>query len=299
MVVEAPKIDGKRAYEYLKKICEIGPRPAGSVANLRQLELVKEHFRKLGAELIEQPFAASHPLCGARLQMTNLIGRWHPDRLERVVIGAHYDTRPHPDEEVDPIRRALPFIGANDGASGVALEMEIAHHVSDLETRWGVDLVLFDGEELVFGNDPPEGEYFLGSIEFARRYAARRERFRYTAGIVLDMVGGSDLEVEQEAFSRVRARQVVNQVWSVAASLKAKSFDFRAGEAVWDDHLSLLAVGIPAIDIIDFNYPFWHTADDLPEHCSAESLEEVGRVVTTWLTVAAPSLGKPGKPESP
>ena len=137
MVVEPPKIDGKRTYEYLKKICEIGPRPAGTQANKRQLKLVKDHFQKLGAELIEQPFQATHPLTGERLLLTNLIGRWHPERLERVVIGAHYDTRPHPDREVDPNRHALPFIGANDGASGVALLMEIAHHLDDLKTRVG------------------------------------------------------------------------------------------------------------------------------------------------------------------
>ncbi len=285
-------------YEYLKKICEIGPRPAGTEANKRQLKLVNDHFQKLGAELIEQPFLATHPLTGERLLMTNLKGRWHPERLERVVIGAHYDTRPNPDQEVDPNRHALPFIGANDGASGVALLMEIAHHLKDLETRWGVDLVLFDGEELVFGNHPTDGEYFLGSIEFANRYKHRPESYRYAAGIVLDMVGGRNLTIPQEPYSKARAPVLVRQVWSVADNLKAKSFKFYQGERVLDDHLSLLNVGIPTIDIIDFKYPFWHKADDLPEKCSAESLEEVGRVVTTWLTVAAPRLGNPGKPKT-
>ena len=88
-----------------------------------------------------------------------------------MVIGAHYDTRPHPDEEHDPARQQLPFLGANDGASGVALLMEIAHHLTDLTDPWGVDLVLFDGEELVYGRHPEtQGEYFLGSKEFARAY---------------------------------------------------------------------------------------------------------------------------------
>ena len=299
MFADPPKIDGKRAYEYLKKICAIGPRPAGTEANRRQLKLVKDHFQKLGAKLVEQPFQATHPLTGERLLLTNLKGRWHPERLERVVIGAHYDTRPHPDQEVNPNRHALPFIGANDGASGVALLMEIAHHLKDLETRWGVDLVLFDGEELVFGNNPTEGEYFLGSIEFANRYKHRPEKYRYAAGIVLDMVGGRNLTLPQEPTSKARAPSLVRQVWSVADALKAKSFKFYEGRPVLDDHLALLEVGIRTIDIIDFTYPFWHTADDLPDKCSPESLEEVGRVVTTWLTVAAPKLGNPGKPKTP
>ncbi len=298
MSSEPPQVDGERAYEYLKRICEIGPRPAGSQANRRQLELVKDHFQKMGAELIEQPFPARHPLSGAPLQLTNLIGRFNPERLERVVIGAHYDTRPHADREVDPNRYALPFIGANDGASGVALEMEIAHHLNGLDTRLGIDLVLFDGEELVFGNRPRAGKYFLGSIEFANRYARRRDQYRYVAGIVLDMVGGRELTIPQEWYSKARAPALVRQLWSVADRLEAKSFKFYEGEPVQDDHLALLDVGIPTVDIIDFNYPFWHKADDLPENCSAESLEEVGRVVTTWLAVAAPGVAAAGEPRT-
>jgi glutaminyl-peptide cyclotransferase len=292
-------IDGKRAYEYLKKICEIGPRTAGSKANDRQREMVKKHFTKMGAVVTEQRFRIQHPQTGAPLTLYNLVGSWHPERLERVVIGAHYDTRPHPDQEDDPKRHAMPFLGANDCASGVALEMEIAHHLNDLNTRWGVDLVLFDGEELVFGNNnPPVGKYFLGSQEFARRYAARvasgRKGPRYAAGIVLDMVGGRDQQITQDPKSLEFAPELVRQVWLVADSLKAKSFKYQQGREVQDDHLPLNEVGIPTIDIIDFEYPFWHKADDLPENCSAESLEEVGRVLTAWLA-ARPQGAAPPK----
>ncbi len=204
----AAPIDGERAYKYLKQICEIGPRTAGSAANTRQREMVKDHFKKMGAAVHEQPFRAVHPQTGEQLVMVNLVAAWHPERLERVVIAAHYDTRPHPDQETTPERRALPFLGANDCASGVALLMEMAHHLNDLETQWGVDLVLFDGEELVYGNDPRErqGEYFLGSMEFARIYREqvelRRTRMRYSAGIVLDMIGGRNLRLNQEPNSR-------------------------------------------------------------------------------------------------
>ncbi|HKI17882.1 MAG TPA: M28 family peptidase [Isosphaeraceae bacterium] len=289
MFASPAPIDGKRAYGYLKQICDIGPRTAGSEANGRQRKLVKGHFEKKGGAVREQPFRALHPVTGERLVMVNLIGSWNPERLQRVVIGAHYDTRPHPDQEDLPNRQKLPFLGANDGASGVALLMEIANHLATLETPWGVDLVLFDGEELVFGNDPRVGEYFLGSNEFARIYADqrdhRRSKMHYAAGLVLDMVGGRDLKINQEPTSSREAPDLVREVWAVARGLGARSFRFQEGREVLDDHLALIRAGIPAIDIIDFDYPYWHKADDLPENCSAESLAEVGRVVTAWLAL--------------
>ncbi|MFI5460639.1 MAG: M28 family peptidase [Isosphaerales bacterium] len=289
MFASPAPIDGKRAYGYLKQICDIGPRTAGSEANARQRKLVADHFAKQGGKVREQPFRALHPVTGEKLVMANLIGSWKPDSLQRVVIGAHYDTRPHPDQEDEPARQKLPFLGANDGASGVAVLMEIANHLNTLETPWGVDLVLFDGEELVFGNDPRVGEYFLGSNEFGRIYADQRDRRRskmkYVAGLVLDMVGGRDLKINQEPTSSREAPDLVREVWAVARGLDARSFRFREGREVLDDHLALLRAGIPAIDIIDFDYPFWHKADDLPENCSAESLAEVGRVVTAWLAL--------------
>jgi hypothetical protein len=292
MVASPAPIDGQRAFGYLKQICDLGPRIAGTEANTQQRKRVAEHFTKMGAKVREQPFRAEHPLTGRRVEMANLIGSWHPDRLERVVIGAHYDTRPHPDQEDDPERRKLPFLGANDCASGVALLMEIAHHLNKLETPWGVDLVLFDGEELVYGDNPRRGEYFLGSWQFARSYGAQvdrgRTKMRYRAGLVLDMVGGKNLQIGREPNSLDFAPQLVREVWAVARQLDARSFRDGDGRRVNDDHLPLNDAGIPTIDIIDFDYPYWHKADDLPENCSADSLAEVGRVITAWLAQPRP-----------
>jgi hypothetical protein len=282
-------IDATRAYGYLKAICDLGPRPAGSAANSRQRAMVAAHFKEMGAAVREQPFEADDPRTGAKVAMANLIGAWHPERTQRVVLGAHYDTRPFPDQERDPARRKLPFLGANDGASGVALLMEIAHHLNALPTPWGVDLVLFDGEELVYGQ---EGEYFLGSKAFARAHdesvRARRATSRYVAALVLDMVGDRNLQIDQEQHSYNFTFNLVQEVWGVARRLKATAFRNRIGMAVNDDHLPLIEAGIPAIDIIDFDYPYWHTAQDLPEQCSGESLAQVGRVVTAWLAQSRP-----------
>lgn len=289
MLANPAPIDGARAYGYLKEICALGRRVAGTEANSRQRQLVSKHFTKHGAKVTEQPFTAVDPKTRARVDMVNLIGSWNPERRTRVVIGAHYDTRPFPDEDPDPAKRGGVFIGANDGASGVALLMEIAHHLDKSPTAYGVDLVLFDGEELVYGTGPnnQNGEYFLGSKEFARRYAreveSRRASHRYAAGIVLDMVGDKDLTIDQEENSLALAPGLVREVWTIARQLRVPGFRNRVGQAVLDDHLPLNNAGIPAIDLIDFEYPYWHTTQDLPENCSADSLEQVGKVVTAWL----------------
>ena len=292
--VPAP-VDGERAYGYLKTICAIGPRPAGSAANRRQRSMVAEHFRKHGGTVREQPFTGNDPRSHEPVSMVNLIGSWHPERAERVVIAAHYDTRPFPDEDKNPANRKIPFLGANDGASGVALLMEIAHHLDAMPTPWGVDLVLFDGEELVYGGGFNQtGEYFLGAKEFARSYVEDEkkkvggEEVHYAAGIVLDMVGDRDLQVDQEPHSLEFAPRLVRDVWAVAKALKVTQFRDRPGRAVLDDHLALNNANIPSIDIIDFDYPHWHTAQDVPENCSARSLEQVGKVVTAWLNQPKP-----------
>jgi hypothetical protein len=288
MLAAPAPVDGERAYKYLKQLCEIGPRPAGSEANARQRALVKKHFADQGAQVREQSFRGTDPKTGARVDMVNLIASWNPDRRDRVVIGVHYDTRPFPDEDRDPAKRSAPFLGANDGASGVALLMEIAHHLKELSTPWGVDLVLFDGEELVYGaGQDQNGEYFLGSKAFAREYAAgvdsRRIRYRYVAGLVLDMVGDRDLAIDKEENSLNLAPGLIREVWAVADQLRASAFHNRIGRAVLDDHLPLNNAGIPTIDLIDFDYPHWHTSQDTPDKCSAASLEQVGKVVTAWL----------------
>jgi glutaminyl-peptide cyclotransferase len=290
--VTPAKIDGDRAYGYLKAICQIGPRPAGSAANARQRKMVADHFKKFGGVVREQPFSGNDPVSNAPVAMVNLIGSWSPDRVDRVVIGVHYDTRPFPDEDPDPASRRLPFIGANDGASGVALLMEIAHHLQGSPTPWGVDLVLFDGEELVYGGGNNQtGDYFLGSKAFAEEYKrSKKDKARYVAGLVLDMVGDRDLWIDKEPYSLEFAPKLVSDVWGVARALKVAQFRDRTGRAVYDDHLALNDAGIPTIDIIDFDYRFWHTSQDLPENCSGASLAQVGKVVTAW-------LGKP-KPKA-
>jgi glutaminyl-peptide cyclotransferase len=180
--------------------------------------------------------------------------------------------------------------------------MEIANHLTNLPSQWGVDLVLFDAEELVFGNNVPHEDYFLGSKEFARIYAGqvrgKRTQMRYENGIVIDLAGGRNLNIKREPASARAAPQLMSDLWRVAGALQIDSFRAETGREVSDDHLALIEAGIPTVDLIDFDYPFWHTADDLPENCSAESMADVARVVTTWLTLPPRSKTSAGNQRS-
>ncbi|MFM9059611.1 MAG: M28 family peptidase [Planctomycetaceae bacterium] len=276
---------GARAMKHLEALCALGPRPSGSAAMQRQRELLAAHFRKAGATVEGQAFQVRDRRTGAAVHMENLIVTWHPDRRERVLLGAHYDTRPFPDR--DPVDPRGTFVGANDGASGTALLMELARFMPALEGPAGVDFLLFDAEEYVFGVADP---YCLGSNFFARQYAAAqaggKARHRYIGAVVLDMVADRDLELWQErhSVSWPESRPLVEEIWGVAARLEERRFVPRPRDLVEDDHVPLRMIGrIPACDIIDLDYPQWHTTADTPEHCAPESLEAVGRVVLEWL----------------
>jgi hypothetical protein len=281
-------VDGERAYGYLREICAIGPRVSGTEGMRRQQEYLRAHFEKLGARVSLQQFQARHPLDGSRVGMANLIVEWHPERKDRILICAHYDTRPFPDQ--DPVDPKGLFVGANDGASGTALLCELAHHMAEYKGKLGVDFVLFDGEELVYDGD--RDPYFLGSEHFAREYLAAPPVHRYRHGVLLDMVGDAQLQIYREPNSMrtPQTRQLTADVWAVARSLGVREFIARTGSTeIRDDHLALNQIAkIPTIDIIDFEYPtargqnYWHTTQDVPEKCSALSLAKVGWVVLEW-----------------
>ena len=268
---------------HLLTICDLGPRPSGSEAMRRQRSLLAEHFRAAGGRVTGQAFEVRDRRTGKPVHMENILVTWHPDRDNRILLGAHYDTRPYPDRDpVDPQGR---FIGANDGASGVALLMEMASFMPALEGP-GVDFVLFDAEEYVVH---PRDPYFLGSTFFARQYAAKRREGAgptYRCGVIVDMVADRDLAIWQErkSMSWPETRPVVEAIWDVAARRGVRQFVPEPRHEVEDDHVPLRMIGrIPTCDIIDFDYPAWHTTQDTPEQCSAESLGAVGDVLLAWL----------------
>ena len=228
---------------------------------------------------------AINPLGGAKVPMANMLVEWHPDRKDRVLLAAHYDTRPLPDRDLDPVkRRSGTFIGANDGGSGVAVLMELANFMPKLQGPVGVDFLLVDGEELVY--DDNRDPYFLGSSWFAKKYSEKPPEYKYRWGVVLDMVGDSDLQIYQEKNSTSwhDSRPLVKEIWATAGKLGVKEFLPSVGYQSGDDHLPLRNTAkIPTCDIIDFDYLPWHTSNDTAQHCSGASLAKVGWVIYEWL----------------
>ena len=273
--------DGDRAMTYLKQICKLGPRMSGTDAMKRQVILVKKHFEELGGRVELQPFTSRQLGQKQMVDMTNVIVRWFPERTRRIIICSHYDTRPIADQEDDERKWHEPFISANDGGSGVAFLMEMAHHMKELKTDVGVDFVLFDGEEYIF--DAKRDKYFFGSEHFARRYKQERPNYTYTGAVLLDMIAGKTARFPAEQHSYNQAQPLVEELWRIAADQKSKFFLNRLGQAVQDDHLALNSVGIPAVDLIDFEYPHWHRLTDTPENCSSDSMIDVARVLTVWM----------------
>ncbi len=286
--------DGERSYGYLKALCALGNRMSGSPGMKQQQVLVEKHFVDLGAKVRFQPFKARHPLTGKRVPMANLLIEWRPEAKNRLLLCAHYDTRPKPDREFNPRDRERGiFLGANDGASGVALLMELGHHVAQLPPHLGLDFVLFDGEELVYSDGRNEiGPYFLGSTEFALQYRKHPPQHKYEAGVLFDMVADARLSVYQEGNSAAwsQTRPLVKEIWGTAQRLGITEFYPRVKYTVRDDHLPLNRIAkIPVCDVIDFEYSDarnlnWHTLGDNPENCSGESLGKVGTVTLEWLS---------------
>ena len=273
--------NGAQAYAHLKEVCALGRRPSGSPGMKAQQKLLAAHFEKLGGKVELQRFTGRNSIDGSDVPMANLIVHWHPDRKERVLLCAHYDTLPFPME--DPKNPRGRFVGANDGASGVAVLMELGREMRGFQSPVGVDFVLFDAEEFIFKKGDP---YFLGSEHFAREYFQKPPSYRYRWGVLLDMVGDADLQIFQErnSVSWRDARPLVGEVWATAARLGVKEFIPKVKYEIGDDHLALQEIaGIPAIDIIDYDYPWWHTQGDTPERCSALSLAKVGWVLSQWL----------------
>ena len=194
--------------KYLKQLCDIGPRISGSEGMKKQQELIEKHFKDLGATVTRQEFKARQRSRKADTEMVNLIISWHPDKARRVLICSHYDTRPIADQEANRDNWNKPFVSANDGTSGVAFLMELGHHMKDLKTEFGVDFVLFDGEEYVFETNPLGGgdKYFFGSEHFADEYVKTKDKrkHRYDAGAAARPVRGQGRAAEGRAVLAAR-----------------------------------------------------------------------------------------------
>ncbi len=299
--LEKIPVDGKQAHKYLVALCEIGPRPSGSEGMKKQQELLEQHFKACGATVEYQRFTYRHPENGSPVPCANMVIRWAPERKERLLLTAHYDTLPV--ALLDPPGRVGPFVGANDAGCCVAMLMEMGKSVSEMlekhQKKYGVDFVMLDAEEFMFRQG---GRLCVGSEYFARQYAMadpqavakskaqpkpQARDYSYRWGILLDMCGETDLTLLKDRSSwRWRdTRPLVDEIWGIAEELGVSEFSpkVRKGDII-DDHIMLHDLGkIPVIDIIDMEYPYWHTSQDTPDKCSPLKMARVAWVLTEWM----------------
>jgi Zn-dependent M28 family amino/carboxypeptidase len=201
-----------------------------------------------------------------------------------VLFGAHWDSRAHADEETDEELRKLPVPGANDGASGVAVLLEIASQLKERPPAIGVDLVFFDGEDQGVHGDARS--WALGSQRFVKDYPQYRPAFV----VILDMVGREGTRIPREGNSMIASAPLVDRIWELGRLSECAVLVDSTSSPVFDDHVPFLEAGIPAVDLIDLADPLWHTTKDLPDHCSAQSLGEVGRLVQEIIRKAEKDL---------
>ena len=278
-----PDFDEDHAFEYLVAQCDFGPRNPGSEGYYACLDFIINELDQSADDIILQDFRYREQRYRKRYDLQNIIARFNPDASFQTIISAHWDTRPWADQEDNRRDRNQPIIGANDGASGVAVLLELAKIMGETPPPIGVNLVFFDGEDL---GVPGENEtYCQGSRYFAKNLPIPRP----DEAINLDMVGDKQLHIPVEKYSLEYNPNLVRYLWGRADDMGLDAFDITPQYAIYDDHVPLHEIaGIPAINLIDFKYPnpyanFWHTMNDVPENCSAESLEQVGKLMVDYI----------------
>jgi len=258
------EFNGNRALADVETQVSFGARIPGSTAHSHALEWMQTELTAAGWESrLQNAEMLGHPI-------TNVIAQ-RGEAAPKIILAAHYDSRLLADQDTDPANRLKPVPGANDGASGVAVLLEMARVLpQDAPALW---LVFFDAED---NGDIQGWDWILGSRAFVEQLETHPE-----AVVIVDMIGDADQNIYMEANSDP---QISNEIWSIAAELGYEErFIPQTKYSMLDDHTPFLETGIPAIDIIDFDYPYWHTLADTPDKVSAESLEAVGRTLQVWL----------------
>jgi Zn-dependent M28 family amino/carboxypeptidase len=259
------KFSGQHALSDVQTQVAFGPRTPGSEGHAKIRAWIRRELEKAGWTVeIQQSEQSGHPII-------NLIAR-RSEAPPQIILGAHYDTRLLADHDPEPARRHEPVPGANDGASGVAVLLELARTLpSDSPPLW---LVFFDAED---NGHLPGWDWILGSRAFVAQLTVRPQ-----AVVIVDMIADANLNIYREKNSDPT---LTSQIWQTAAALGyEQNFIDQEKYNMLDDHTPFLQAGLPAVDIIDFDYPYWHTTADTPDKLSAHSLEVVGQTLLTWIT---------------
>jgi Zn-dependent M28 family amino/carboxypeptidase len=262
------RFDASRAYEHLRQVVSFGPRPAGSPAIERTREYIVEQLKAAGVAVGRQPFVARTPI--GEISMVNLVATIPGRRKERIAITGHYDTK---------LFSEFRFVGANDGGSSTAFLIELARVLEARQNAFTMELVFFDGEEATrrdwAGTDHTYGSQFY--VDNARRTGTLSS---LKAMVLVDMIGERSQRFMREATSTPWLTDII---WSTARTLGHGRVFVDAATPIEDDHIPFLKAGVPATDIIDLEYPAWHTPADTLDQTAARSLQVVGDVLVAAL----------------
>ena len=269
----ATGFDSARAWEHLRRQVGFGPRPSGSPALDQTRRYILDQLKAAGIDARQQTFVARTP--AGEIRMANIIGTIPGRRRDRIILASHFDTK----------RAPFRFVGANDGASSTAVLLEIGRVLRSRQNELTIELLFFDGEEAVNWDWGVTG---VDNTYGSRHYVDAARKDGSLAGIkalvLLDMIGERNVMVRRETKS---TPWLVDIIWSTARQLgHAATFSNESLE-VDDDHVAFLRAGVPSVDVIDLEYPQWHTAQDDLDHVSARSLQVVGEVVLASLPAIA------------
>lgn len=286
--VNVPVFSSDSAYHFVEQQVNFGPRVPNSLAHKACAEYLVNALESFGAVVVQQKVKL-RAFNGDILDANNIIASFKPDEKQRILLFAHWDTRPWSDHDPNPANHNKPVLGANDGASGVGVLLEIARNMGISAPRMGVDIVFFDAEDYGAPEDytgNAEDSWCLGSQYWARNPHVSGYTARY--GILLDMVGAPDATFYRDQISEHFAPDIVNKVWNKALSLGfEKYFINKPGGGITDDHLYVNQLaGIPSIDIIHYNPnnangfgDYWHTVNDNMQNIDKQTLFAVGTTV--------------------
>jgi glutaminyl-peptide cyclotransferase len=273
---QTPKFDSTKAFDHLRQQVAIGPRPSGSPGNVKNRDYIKAQLAALGIKTVEQPFTGATPL--GPVKMVNLIATIPGKSTDRIVLASHFDTK---------LFRDIRFVGASDGASSTAALLELARVIKGRGSLpFTIELLFLDGEEAVVewqGTDNTYGSRYY--VEAARKSGSLKS---LRALILLDMIGDRNLTIRRESNS---TRWMTDIVWATARKLGHAAF-MDEETTVEDDHIPFVKAGVPSLDIIDLDYPAWHTAQDTLDAVGARSLQIVGDVVVASLPLIEAHLLK-------
>ncbi len=267
--------DGQRVLKLIERQVAMGPRVPETASHAACRELITHTLDSLGFKTRVHSFEHYDSLEQRTLQLHNIVGESAHDTAGAAVIllCAHYDSRPRCDMDPDSTRQLDSLPGANDGASAVALLLELAGIFAETPPKIPVTFVFLDGED--WGQEGDIAQYCIGSKEFARQANPMKYRF----AIVIDIFAHSNATFRREGYSDRYARIVNDKIWGAAKRQGASRFIDSLSIPVYDDQVPLLMAGIPSTDIIDMSYKQWHTTQDLPHFCDPEVMAEVGNVL--------------------